>query len=130
MTDYVGPGPFAGTGVHRYSFLLFQEPDGFTPPANLSAAGTGPGHWYVSDYVQQTGVTLVAASFFRSINENGQTGPVAASSASSTLASAPIVSGYPLSDPPREDWRLTRVGVQRTSIPLSASITAFLSSAV
>jgi len=45
VTDYAAPGPLAGSGVHRYAFLLFVEPDGFTPPANLSAPGTAPSHW-------------------------------------------------------------------------------------
>lgn len=64
VTSYAAPGPLAGTGPHRYAWLLFEQPADFAPPANLSTAGTASGHWYVSSYVQQTGIRLVAASYF------------------------------------------------------------------
>ncbi|RZF45193.1 hypothetical protein LSTR_LSTR009964 [Laodelphax striatellus] len=27
LTDYIGPGPPKGTGLHRYIFLIFEQPD-------------------------------------------------------------------------------------------------------
>ena len=60
-----GPGPIAGTGIHRYAWLLFSQPSNFSAPANLSTAGVSPGHWSVNDYVVNSRLgALVAASFF------------------------------------------------------------------
>lgn len=64
ITSYAGPGPLANSGQHRYAWMLFLQPDDFNEPQGLSDEGTAPGHWNVSQYVQQTGLTLVAASFF------------------------------------------------------------------
>lgn len=60
-----GPGPIAGTGIHRYAWLLFSQPSNFSAPANLSTPGVSPGHWYVNEYVVNSRLgALVAASFF------------------------------------------------------------------
>ena len=60
-----GPGPIAGTGIHRYAWLLFSQPSNFSAPANLSTPGVSPGHWYVNEYVVNSHLgALVAASFF------------------------------------------------------------------
>ena len=65
ITYYAGPGPIAGTGAHRYSWLLFQQPESFTPPSNLSTSGVGPSHWDFPAYVAETGLGApVAAQFF------------------------------------------------------------------
>ncbi|KAK9895481.1 PEBP-like protein [Cystobasidium minutum MCA 4210] len=65
ITYYAGPGPLVGTGIHRYAWLLFQQPEAFTAPANLSTSGVAPGHWSVESYVQSSGLgDLVMASFF------------------------------------------------------------------
>jgi len=65
VTFYSGPGPAPGQGPHRYAWLLFQQPSTFAAPANLSASGTAPGHWVLSEYVSSSGLgTLVGASFF------------------------------------------------------------------
>ena len=86
ITAYASPGPLVGTGPHRYAWLLFEQPADFTAPSNLSTS-TSSSHWYVSDYVKQTGIQLVAASFF--IVENGTpTGSVAATTAVNTASVA------------------------------------------
>lgn len=54
-------------GVHRYAWLLFTQPADFTAPAS-PAAGAGAGHWNVSSYVEEAGLTLVAASYFTVVN--------------------------------------------------------------
>lgn len=65
VTSYAGPGPLLNTGEHRYAWLLFAQPAKFAAPANLSAAGTAPGHWFVNAYVAASGLgDLVAANFF------------------------------------------------------------------
>ncbi|GAA5889723.1 hypothetical protein JCM5296_002443 [Sporobolomyces johnsonii] len=83
ITSYAGPGPIAGTGPHRYAWLLFTQPGNFQAPSNLSATGTAPSHWYVSSYVQETGLELVAASFF-TIENGNPTGSVASTQAINT----------------------------------------------
>ncbi|GAA5932956.1 hypothetical protein JCM3775_005275 [Rhodotorula graminis] len=83
VTNYAAPGPIAGTGPHRYAFLMFAQPESFTAPSNLSAAGTAPGHWYVENYVEETGLQLVAASFF-TVSNGDATGSVAATEAVNT----------------------------------------------
>jgi len=65
ITPYAGPGPNAGEGPHRYAWLLFAQPSTFTAPAGLNTPNTAPGHWNITQYVQQAGLgSLVAASFF------------------------------------------------------------------
>ncbi|BGP01504.1 phosphatidylethanolamine-binding protein PEBP [Rhodotorula toruloides] len=93
ITNYAAPGPLPGTGPHRYSWLLFEEPANFQAPSNLSTSGVSPSHWYVSSYVQQTGIQLVAASFFTVQNGN-PTGSVASTAAVNTASlSASSASG-------------------------------------
>jgi hypothetical protein len=72
--------------LFSYAWLLFEQPADFSAPSNLSST-TGSSHWYVSDYVRQTGIQLVAASFF--IVENGTpTGSVAPTTAVNTASVA------------------------------------------
>ncbi|KAJ8293957.1 Phosphatidylethanolamine-binding protein 1 [Rhodotorula toruloides] len=93
ITNYAAPGPLPGTGPHRYAWLLFEEPANFQAPSNLSTSGVSPSHWYVSSYVQQTGIQLVAASFFTVQNGN-PTGSVASTAAVNTATfSASSASG-------------------------------------
>jgi len=67
--------------LFRYAWMMFEQPSSFTAPEGLSAAGTAPSHWSVNSYVQQTGLQLVAASFF-TVQPNGEpTGSVATTQA-------------------------------------------------
>ncbi|GAA5888091.1 hypothetical protein JCM16303_001501 [Sporobolomyces ruberrimus] len=88
ITSYAAPGPLSGSGTHRYAWLLFAQPEGFSAPQDLSTAGTAPSHWSVNSYVQQTGLQLVAASFF-TVQPNGNpTGSVATTQAVNTATLA------------------------------------------
>lgn len=64
LTQYAGPGPAAGSGKHRYAWLLFKTPSNF----NLQAAAdpaNAPGHWDPAAYCAQINCgTLVASTFF------------------------------------------------------------------
>lgn len=65
ITSYAGPGPLVGTGAHRYTWLVYQQPESFTAPANLSSAGVGPSYWNFKAYVAETDLgEPVAANFF------------------------------------------------------------------
>ncbi|GAA5866380.1 hypothetical protein JCM8547_000759 [Rhodosporidiobolus lusitaniae] len=77
ISEYFAPGPLPGTGPHRYSYLYFAEPHSFRPPANLSEPDTPSAPIYVADYVRQTGVKLLAASWFTTEPNGEPTGPVA-----------------------------------------------------
>ncbi|GAA6016800.1 hypothetical protein JCM11491_001811 [Sporobolomyces phaffii] len=88
ITSYAAPGPLSGSGTHRYAWLLFAQPENFSAPQGLSTAGTAPSHWSVNSYVQQTGLELVAASFF-TVQPNGNpTGSVASTQAVNTATLA------------------------------------------
>ncbi|BGP41553.1 hypothetical protein JCM10450v2_005599 [Rhodotorula kratochvilovae] len=83
VTYYAAPGPIAGTGPHRYAWLMFAQPADFAAPSNLSTAGTAPSHWFVNEYVEETGLQLVAASFF-TVSNGDATGSVASTEAVNT----------------------------------------------
>lgn len=70
-TDYAGPGPAEGSGPHRYTILVYLQPESFQAPANLSTAGTPLGTMFLNSYVDDSGLgNLVAANYFQV--ENGQ----------------------------------------------------------
>ncbi|GJN90366.1 hypothetical protein Rhopal_003377-T1 [Rhodotorula paludigena] len=90
ITYYAAPGPIEGTGPHRYAWLLFEQPADFSAPSNLSTSGVNPSHWYVNSYVEETGLQLLAASFF-TVSNGDATGSVAETQAvnTATLSAAP-----------------------------------------
>lgn len=71
ITDYAGPGPASGSGSHRYTILVYLQPESFSAPSNLSTAGTPLGTMMLNDYVTSSGLgNLVVANYFQV--ENGQ----------------------------------------------------------
>ncbi|WRT63442.1 uncharacterized protein IL334_000347 [Kwoniella shivajii] len=90
ITDYAGPGPFEGTGSHRYVIALYEQGSDFAAPANLSTAGVALGTWFLSSYVSESKLgDLVSANYFQV--ENG----VATSTAESTTAvDSTTLAGY------------------------------------
>ncbi|KAL8279032.1 hypothetical protein RQP46_008490 [Phenoliferia psychrophenolica] len=84
ITNYASPGPIAGTGPHRYAWLLFAQPSTFAAPSNLSTTGVSPSHWNVSSYVSSSHLgDLIAASFF-TVENGTPTGSVASTAAVNT----------------------------------------------
>lgn len=70
ITQYTGPGPAAGSGPHRYVFLLYAQPSSFQAPFNLSTADTPLGTFFINSYVSESGLgDLVAANYMQV--ENG-----------------------------------------------------------
>lgn len=68
-TPYRPPGPPPGTGVHRYIFLLFQEPA--SVPIEIPQGEPEYGatleerrSWNAIDFAQKYGLVLVGANFF------------------------------------------------------------------
>jgi phosphatidylethanolamine-binding protein (PEBP) family uncharacterized protein len=69
-TDYAGPGPAEGSGAHRYVLLLIEQPADFSPPADLSAAGTPLGVFNIEQYIEQSNLGDIAAANYFTV-ENG-----------------------------------------------------------
>ncbi|KAG9124699.1 hypothetical protein FRC07_010589 [Ceratobasidium sp. 392] len=67
-TPYRPPGPGPGTGVHRYVFLLFREPNvGFEVPAGEPEYGAELEQrrkWSAVAFAEKYGLKPVAANFF------------------------------------------------------------------
>ncbi|KAF8305394.1 PEBP-like protein [Clavulina sp. PMI_390] len=51
IIDYYGPAPASGTGPHRYTILLFQQPSNFIAPATPSRSGPRVPSISLSDYI-------------------------------------------------------------------------------
>jgi len=67
-TPYRPPGPPPGSGIHRYTFLLFEEPaGGFTVPESAPEYGAAleeRRNWNAVDFGIRYGLKLVGANFF------------------------------------------------------------------
>ncbi|KAL1706578.1 phosphatidylethanolamine-binding protein [Schizophyllum commune] len=68
-TPYRPPGPRPGSGLHRYTFLLFQEPaaDSFAIPEGAPEYGAALEErrsWNGVEFGEKYGLKLVAANFF------------------------------------------------------------------
>jgi len=66
VLDYLGAGCPCKSGLHRYVFLLFEQPEGSTP-ASLAAAFEGRGGKKVCVAAKAAGLgPVVASTFFQS----------------------------------------------------------------
>ncbi|KAL8276656.1 hypothetical protein RQP46_010924 [Phenoliferia psychrophenolica] len=111
ITEYAGPAPPSGSGPHRYVILAFQQPANFTPPAALSAAGTGVGRFDPNAYISSTGLVLLAAQYF-----TVEVGTATVSVAATTAVDSTTLPQYtPTSSP------LTATGSSGTAAPASTS---------
>ena len=45
VANYIGPAPPPGSAPHRYSFFLFEQPDGFDGEMYAPANGKPLGNW-------------------------------------------------------------------------------------
>jgi hypothetical protein len=84
---YVGPGPAAGSGAHRYVLLVYSQPANFTSPAGTA---TGIVKIDLAQYVQQAGLGPLVAATYMQVENGVSTVSVSATSSviTSTLAAA------------------------------------------
>ncbi|TFK66316.1 PEBP-like protein [Pluteus cervinus] len=68
ITMYYPPSPPEGSGPHRYTFLLFQEPNGgYTIPPHAPEHDDIPskrGHWNAMHFAEQNRLKLVGVTYF------------------------------------------------------------------
>ncbi|KAH8111361.1 phosphatidylethanolamine-binding protein [Phellopilus nigrolimitatus] len=73
ITPYFPPSPSPGTGMHRYVFLLFQEPSGgYTLPIDAPEFGAELEQrlsWSGMDFAKRHKLTLVGANYFTLFSE-------------------------------------------------------------
>jgi len=94
ITDYAGPGPAEGSGPHRYTLLVYLQPENFTAPANLSTAGTPLSTMLLGPYVTDTGLgALVAANYIQVENGQATVSIPATTAVNPSTVVAPSVSG-------------------------------------
>lgn len=55
LTDFVGSGPPKGSGLHRYVFVLYKQPEriNFTDKKISSTTGTGRGKFSIRDFAKK-----------------------------------------------------------------------------
>jgi phosphatidylethanolamine-binding protein (PEBP) family uncharacterized protein len=89
ITAYAGPGPAAGSGPHRYVIILYQQPDSFAAPADLSQP-IGVTRMDLGAYVKDSGLGSLVAANYITVEEGTATVSIPATSSvvSSTLAPA------------------------------------------
>ncbi|KAI5120422.1 hypothetical protein M0805_006922 [Coniferiporia weirii] len=73
ITPYRPPGPGPGTGMHRYVFLLFQEPiGGYSLPTDAPEFGSEletRRRWSGMEFANRHGLQLVGANYFKLFSE-------------------------------------------------------------
>lgn len=97
---YAGPNPGAGTGPHRYTILLYQQPSNFTAPAS-PVANSGVHMIDLATYVQAAGLTGPLAGLYYTVEVGVSTVTVASTTAvnpstivvSTTLSSTGTATG-------------------------------------
>ncbi|KAG5645841.1 hypothetical protein DXG03_005183 [Asterophora parasitica] len=86
ITAYAGPGPAAGSGPHRYVIILYQQPDSFKAPADLSEP-IGVTLFDLNQYLKNSGLGPLVAATYIQVEDGTATASIPATSAvvSSTL---------------------------------------------
>ena len=70
VTNYVSPAPPVGTGLHRYTILLFPQPPSFSPPANLSRPNVGIDlYFHLKDYISSSHLGQPIAGMFFEVEQ-------------------------------------------------------------
>ncbi|KAF9495999.1 PEBP-like protein [Pleurotus eryngii] len=90
ITQYAGPAPPAGSGPHRYAFLLFSQPDSFAPPADFSQPNIGVSLFDINAYARDSGLGVIVAGNYITVEEGTATASLSATSAVETSILAPV----------------------------------------
>ncbi|KAJ7063858.1 PEBP-like protein [Mycena amicta] len=64
---YRPPGPVKGSGLHRYTFVLFREPPNFTLPADsseLDPSIEARRRWSPVEFAQRNNLEIIGATFY------------------------------------------------------------------
>ncbi|KAJ7085163.1 PEBP-like protein [Mycena belliarum] len=64
---YRPPGPPKGSGIHRYTFVLFREPPGFALPegaSELDPSIEARRRWDAVEFGERNGLEMVGAAFY------------------------------------------------------------------
>lgn len=90
ITEYAGPAPPTGTGPHRYTIVIYSQPDSFAAPADLSTANVGVSKFDFPSYVKDTGLGPIVAGFYYTVEEGTASASIPATSSvvTSTLPAA------------------------------------------
>ncbi|KAF7312860.1 hypothetical protein MKEN_00970300 [Mycena kentingensis (nom. inval.)] len=65
--EYRPPGPREGSGLHRYTFILFREPPNFTLPPDASELDPtieARRRWSPVKFAQDNGLEIVGATYY------------------------------------------------------------------
>jgi hypothetical protein len=79
ITKYAGPWPAAGSGSHRYSFLLYAQPETFVPLAEFTP-DMPVGTFALKTYVQDTQLGALIAGNYINVEEGTATASIPATS--------------------------------------------------
>jgi len=80
---YAGPGPAAGSGPHRYTILLYQQPSNFTAPAD-PAQNSGVHRISLAKYVSAAGLSEPLAGLYFTVEVGTATVSVESTTAVNT----------------------------------------------
>ena len=71
LTEYLAPGPKDESGPHRYLFLLFKEPQGFTIEKNDVGGEefVDRRSFGAKDFVEKHGLELVGVQWMRGVGD-------------------------------------------------------------
>jgi phosphatidylethanolamine-binding protein (PEBP) family uncharacterized protein len=68
LAEYVGSGPPKGTGLHRYVFMVFKQPNKLTPDEKklTNRSGEGRGSWKLRSFAAKYNLgNPVAGNFYQ-----------------------------------------------------------------
>ncbi|KAG0321475.1 hypothetical protein BGZ99_003908 [Dissophora globulifera] len=64
LTEYMGPAPPAGSGLHRYIFLLYKQPTNNVSALLSTPLASDRKQFKVKDFTTQAGLELVGVNYF------------------------------------------------------------------
>jgi hypothetical protein len=71
ISEFIAPQPPAGSGLHRYVFLLFKEPPSFKYQTLINSSSS-PLHFNLSAFAEATGLGApLGGTFFRTGADSG-----------------------------------------------------------